>query len=98
MKELNKRLAEIEHRLTHLEVGLKLTDERNFELEFVAGWLLAKHPGDVAVAFLSCHANDLEESEHGKTRHQEAILLLDDLRDFVKTWHAQWSSGRNPPG
>jgi len=96
MKEINLHLAEIDEKLLHLKVSLEQADRRSFALELVVSWLLARHPEDDAFLFLSSQANELENAP-GKSRHPEAVALLDDLRAQVFEWHTQWSGVHIPP-
>ncbi len=82
--------------LTDMVVAQQATitqlQERADALLFVVGWLLAKHPGSDAQAFLSLQANELE----GNPKFVETVALLDDLREELVQWHAQWKPSHTP--
>jgi hypothetical protein len=86
-------MKNIDERIIHLETRLQQAERRNDALQFVVSWILARHPGDDAMSFLSCQANELEASP----RFEVDVAVLDELREEVLQWHAQWSSGPNTP-
>lgn len=96
MKEINRHLAEIDEKLLHFKVSLEQADRRNAASELVVSWLLARQPDDEANTFLAMQAFALENAD-GKSHHQEAVALLDELRESVNSWRAQWRDARIPP-
>jgi len=93
MKEINRHLADIDKKLLHLNVSLEQADRRNAALELVVSWLLARHPDDEALEFLSGQANELESNP----KFEEDVALLDELRESVREWHVQWRGAHTPP-
>lgn len=89
--EINAHLDDLDDRIVRLEVSLDMMQRRNSALQLVVSWLLAKHVGDEAMSFLSCQANELDDNP----KFEEDVVLLDELREDVKQWHAQWSSDPN---
>ena len=96
MKELNRHLAEIDEKLLHLKVSLDQANQRGRALELVVSWMLAHQPDDAANTFLAMQAFALEDAD-GKTRHSEAVALLDDLRESVREWRVQPRGAHTPP-
>lgn len=86
--ELNAHLKSIGDKISHLEVHLQQMQRRNDTLQLVVSWILARHPGDDAMSFLSNQAIELD----GNPRYEEDVAVLDELREDVLQWHAQWSS------
>lgn len=86
--EINTHLESLSNRILELEVQQRMEQRRNDALQLVVSWLLAKHPDNEAMFFLSCQANALE----GNPKYVDDVMLLDDLREDVAQWRAQWSS------
>ncbi len=84
----------ITRRLVELEVQNNQLQRRMNALQLVVSWLLARQPDDKALLFLSAQANELNQSG-SQGKWEEDIALLDELREDVLQWHAQWSSDPN---
>jgi hypothetical protein len=84
---------ELLDRITRLELSLKQHREYCDGLEMAISWLLAKHPGDEALLFLSSQANEFE----GAKRLEEITVALDYLREDVYGWRALWSDAPHEP-
>lgn len=91
--ETNEHLKILTDRIFDLELHVDQMRQRNDGLMLVVGWLLANHPGDEAMTFLSCQANELD----GHQKHVEYVALLDELREEIKQWHAQWPAAQKAP-
>lgn len=91
--EINAHLENLTDRIVRLEVQTEQMRQRNDGLMLVVGWLLARHPGDDALRFLSSQANELD----GHQKHVEYVALLDDLREEIEQWHAQWPAAQKWP-
>lgn len=77
------------------EARIRMLEERNQALQLVLSWLLARQPEDSAKCFLSAQANEIDQPAHAH-KYPEHIALLDELREDVAQWHAQWSAGNTP--
>ena len=86
--EINRRLAEIDEKISHIHTLIKQADDRSFALELVIGWLLSHHPNDETFLFLATQANSMEKNARDKIRHREVVAVLDELRAHVSAWHA----------
>jgi hypothetical protein len=84
--------AELTDRVIWLQATVEQLQERERALQLVLSWLLARQPNDEAMAFLSSQANEFD----GARRLEEDVALLDELREDVAQWHAQWHSGHTP--
>lgn len=88
MKRTELSQAELTDRVIHLQAYVQQLQERANGLQLVVSWLLAKHPDDEAMLFLSSQANEFESSP----KFAEEVALLDELREDVAQWRDQWSS------
>lgn len=86
--EINRHLAEIDQKLSHIHTLIKQADERSFALELVVSWLLSRNPQDETFRFLATQANNMEVSAQNKSRNQEFVAVLDELRELASEWHA----------
>lgn len=86
MKKAKVHIHPMLHRIIRIEVQLNQLDRRLNAQQLVLGWLLARQPGDEAMRFLSAQANELE----GSSDFEEAVAELDDLREEIARWRAQW--------
>lgn len=91
--EINAHLKMLTDRIVRLEVQAEQMRKRNEALLLVVGWILAMHPGDEAMRFLSSQANELDDNQ----KFVEDVALLDDLREDVAQWHVQWRAGHKSP-
>lgn len=87
----------VTRRLVALEVENKMLQRRLGALQLVVSWLLARQPGDAAQRFLSGQANEFDQPGH-REKWDEDIALLDELREDLAQWHAQWSSDPSTRG
>lgn len=92
MEKIELNPAELTERVIRLQATVEQLQEREHALQLVLSWLLARQPNDLSMAFLSSQANELDDAP----RFEEQVALLDELREDVAQWHAQWSSSHTP--
>lgn len=79
------------NRFIEQEARIRMLEEHCQAQQLVLSWLLARQPAEQALEFLSAQANEFDQPEH-QQKYPEYIALLDELREDVVLWHAQWSS------
>lgn len=86
-------MEDLQNRVIWLECAFKQLQEHCRAQQLVLGWLMAKQPGNEAMEFLSCQANELDDNP----KFEEDVVLLDELREDVAQWRAQWTAAHKTP-
>lgn len=81
----------VTRRLVELEARNEMLQRQLNAIQLVVSWLLARQPDNAALRFLSAQANEFDQPDC-RRKWEEDIALLDELREDVAHWHAQWSS------
>lgn len=92
MKKIELNSVELTERVIELVAGLEILQERVRAQQLVLSWLLARQPDAEGMRFLSNQANELDDSP----KFEGEVALLDELREDVAQWHAQWSPSHKP--
>lgn len=86
MKKAKVHIHPLLDRIIRLEISLQMAESRLSTQQLVLSWLLARQPGDEASSFLAFQAFESEKNP----KYEEDVVLLDELREDVAQWHAQW--------
>ena len=85
-------LIEVTTRLIEQEARLNILEERCAAQQLVLSWLLARQAPE-SREFLSAQANEFDQPLSAEKWPQH-IDLLDELREDVASWLAQWASSQ----